>query len=80
MQNAEFQVKKEAAWTFCNICTGGRPEHVQCVVERYGVIDPLIQLLKLEDTKLVIAVLVCCEPLFPLKAMVELSLKRIMQL
>ena len=58
MKDGEFQVKKEAAWTYCNICTGGRPEHVQCVVQRYGVIQPLVDLLKLDDVKLTIAVLV----------------------
>jgi hypothetical protein len=40
LQNAEFDVKKEAAWAISNATSGGTPEQIRHIVD-LGCIKPL---------------------------------------
>eukprot|EP00511_Aplanochytrium_stocchinoi_P001499 CAMPEP_0204842746 /NCGR_PEP_ID=MMETSP1346-20131115/47571_1 /ASSEMBLY_ACC=CAM_ASM_000771 /TAXON_ID=215587 /ORGANISM="Aplanochytrium stocchinoi, Strain GSBS06" /LENGTH=522 /DNA_ID=CAMNT_0051981767 /DNA_START=52 /DNA_END=1617 /DNA_ORIENTATION=- len=50
--NDEWPVKKEAAWVISNVCTGGAPEHIQCLVEREKAIPVIFDLIKTGDIKI----------------------------
>ena len=52
----EFKVQKEAVWTVANFTTGGSVDQLIQLVQA-GVLEPLINLLTIPDTKIVIIIL-----------------------
>ena len=52
----EFKVQKEAVWTVANFTTGGTVDQLVQLVQA-GVLEPLINLLDIQDTKMVIIIL-----------------------
>ncbi|KAF4655989.1 Importin alpha subunit (Karyopherin alpha subunit) (Serine-rich RNA polymerase I suppressor protein) [Perkinsus chesapeaki] len=52
LANAEFDVKKEAAWAVSNATAGGSPEQVDYLVQN-GCVKPLCDLLDVTDSKIV---------------------------
>lgn len=59
LQNAEFDIKKEAAWAISNATSGGSHEQIKYLVEQ-GCIKPLCDLLICPDPRIVT---VCLEGL-----------------
>lgn len=58
--NDRWEVKKEAIWTLCNICTTGHESHLRSLVQRGGL-RPLSDTLASSDTKLIKIVLEATE-------------------
>ncbi|XP_020941285.1 importin subunit alpha-8 isoform X1 [Sus scrofa] len=56
LKNGEFKVQKEAVWTVANFTTGGTVDQLVQLVQA-GVLEPLINLLDIQDTKMVIIIL-----------------------
>ncbi|KAF0920702.1 hypothetical protein E2562_036405 [Oryza meyeriana var. granulata] len=52
LQNADFDVKKEAAWAISNATSGGTPDQIEYLVSQ-GCIKPLCDLLNHKDSKIV---------------------------
>lgn len=52
LQNAEFDIKKEAAWAISNATSGGNPEQIKLLVEA-GCIRPLCDLLVCFDPRII---------------------------
>ena len=52
LSHAEFDIKKEAAWTIANTTSGGTPEQIEYLVQR-GCIPPLCDLLTVQDNQIV---------------------------
>lgn len=52
MSQAEWEVRKEAAWVVSNVATGGSGQHVHMLVE-LGVLKPLSDLLDAADVKVI---------------------------
>ncbi|KAL0716719.1 hypothetical protein Bca4012_066041 [Brassica carinata] len=59
LQNAEFDIKKEAAWAVSNATSGGSPDQIKYMVEQ-GVVKPLCDLLICPDPRIIT---VCLEGL-----------------
>lgn len=38
---ADYDVRKEAVWTVCNLCSGGSPEQIKYVVDKYPTMPTL---------------------------------------
>ena len=56
LMNAEFDIRKEAAWAISNATSGGLPEQIKMLVTQ-GCIPPLCELLKVADPKIVMVAL-----------------------
>ena len=52
LQNAEFDIKKEAAWAISNATSGGSAEQIRRLVE-FGCIRPLCDLLDAKDARII---------------------------
>ena len=52
LANAEFDIKKEAAWSISNATSGGSPQQIKYLVQQ-GCIPPLCDLLTVADAKIV---------------------------
>jgi importin subunit alpha-1 len=52
LTNAEFDIKKEAAWAVSNATSGGTPDQIKFLVQQ-GCIPPLCELLVAQDYKIV---------------------------
>lgn len=52
LQNAEFDIKKEAAWAVSNATSGGTAEQIHALVQT-GCIKPLCDLLAVQDVRIV---------------------------
>lgn len=52
LANAEFDVKKEAAWAVANATSGGSPEQIEYLVN-LGVIQSFCEILKAADPRIV---------------------------
>jgi importin subunit alpha-6/7 len=52
LANAEFEIRKEAAWAISNATSGGSPEQIKFLVTQ-GCIRPLCDLLTCSDPKIV---------------------------
>mmetsp|Transcript_23799 Transcript_23799/g.75423 ORF Transcript_23799/g.75423 Transcript_23799/m.75423 type:complete len:539 (-) Transcript_23799:269-1885(-) len=52
LQTADFDIKKEAAWAISNATSGGSPLQIGYLIEQ-GCIKPLVELLKVSDTKII---------------------------
>jgi len=73
LANADFEVKKEAAWAISNSTTGGRKDQVEALVEM-GCIPPLCKLLDCKDPRIIVVALEGLENILKLgKAEVELQ-------
>jgi len=57
LRNAEFSVKREAAWTIANICSAGDDSQMRCIVENFNTLEPLGDLLALDDDRITDVVL-----------------------
>nr|KAF6447284.1 karyopherin subunit alpha 7 [Rousettus aegyptiacus] len=56
LKNGDFKVQKEAIWAVANFTTGGTVDQLIQLV-RSGVLEPLVNLLAIQDTKIVIIIL-----------------------
>lgn len=56
LMNAEFDIRKEAAWAISNATSGGLPEQIKILVQQ-GCIPPLCELLTVNDSKIVMVAL-----------------------
>jgi len=54
--NAEFDIRKEAAWAISNATSGGSPEQIKFLVQQ-GCVPPLAELLNVQDPKIIIVAL-----------------------
>lgn len=52
LQTADFDIKKEAAWVISNATSGGTPQQIDYLV-RSGCIKPMVDLMSVQDTKIV---------------------------
>jgi len=52
LANAEFDIKKEAAWAVSNTTSGGSPEQIRYLVQQ-GCIKPLCDLLTVSDARII---------------------------
>jgi len=52
LANAEFDIKKEAAWAISNATSGGSPEQIRYLVEQ-NCIKPLCDLLTASDARVI---------------------------
>eukprot|EP00929_Paragymnodinium_shiwhaense_P012816 TRINITY_DN120709_c0_g1_i1.p2 TRINITY_DN120709_c0_g1~~TRINITY_DN120709_c0_g1_i1.p2 ORF type:complete len:538 (+),score=181.48 TRINITY_DN120709_c0_g1_i1:69-1682(+) len=52
LQTADFDIKKEAAWVISNATSGGSPQQIDYLV-RNGCIKPMVDLMSVQDTKIV---------------------------
>jgi len=52
LSNAEFDIRKEAAWAISNATSGGSPQQIKFLVQQ-GCIRPLCDLLTVNDVKIV---------------------------
>jgi len=52
LTNAEFDIKKEAAWAISNATSGGTPQQIKYLVQQ-GCIKPLCDLLTFQDARIV---------------------------
>ncbi len=52
MKTAEFDIKKEACWALSNATSGGKPQHVQYLVEQ-GLLPALCDLFVCADPKII---------------------------
>merc|ERR1711957_1001303 len=52
LTNAEFDIRKEAAWAISNATSGGSPQQIKFLVQQ-GCIRPLCDLLTVNDVKIV---------------------------
>lgn len=52
LANAEFDIRKEAAWAISNATSGGSPQQIKFLVQQ-GCIRPLCDLLTVNDVKIV---------------------------
>jgi len=57
VKSSDFDLKKEAAWVLANSCSCGTPEQITMLVSQANVIQPLCDVLTLQDTKLLKTVL-----------------------
>lgn len=60
LQTADFDIKKEAAWAISNATSGGSPQQVEYLVE-CGCIKPMVDLMGVQDTKIIGVSLECLE-------------------
>ncbi|XP_036097629.1 importin subunit alpha-8 [Molossus molossus] len=56
LKNGDFKVQKEAVWTVANFTTGGTMDQLLQLIHS-GVLDPLVNLLTIPDTKFVVIIL-----------------------
>ncbi|KAM9584463.1 importin subunit alpha-8 [Trichechus inunguis] len=56
LKNGEFKVQKEAVWTVANFTTGGTVDQLIQLVQS-GVLEPLVNLLSVQDPKMVLIIL-----------------------
>ncbi|XP_039736276.1 importin subunit alpha-8 [Pteropus medius] len=56
LKNGDFKVQKEAIWAVANFTTGGTVDQLIQLV-RSGVLEPLVNLLTVQDAKIVIIIL-----------------------
>eukprot|EP00051_Salpingoeca_urceolata_P032106 m.496455 g.496455 ORF g.496455 m.496455 type:complete len:521 (-) comp47742_c0_seq1:289-1851(-) len=56
LQHSEFRTRKEAAWALANLTTGGTAQQTLSLVHM-GALRPLIDLLQVQDAKIVLLVL-----------------------
>ncbi|KAI3849425.1 hypothetical protein MKX03_030821 [Papaver bracteatum] len=56
LRHEEFEIKKEAAWAITNASVGAEHEHIRYLVEQ-GCINPLCDLLKSTDSRIVMVCL-----------------------
>lgn len=57
VKSSDFDLKKEAAWVLANSCSCGTPEQIRMLVSQANIIQPLCDVLTLQDTKLLKTVL-----------------------
>lgn len=60
LKNADFDIKKEAAWAISNATSGGSIEQIRYLVDQGGV-EPMCELLGLEDARMVTVALEALE-------------------
>ncbi|KAK2508993.1 hypothetical protein MC885_012494 [Smutsia gigantea] len=56
LQNGEFKVQKEAVWAVANFTTGSTMDQLIQLIHS-GVLEPLVNLLPIQDTRIVIIIL-----------------------
>jgi len=67
LTNAEFDIRKEAAWAISNATSGGNPQQIQFLVQQ-GCIRPLCDLLTGSDPKIVTIALEGLENILKVRA------------
>lgn len=70
--NDRWEVKKEAIWTLCNICTTGHDYHIRSLIQRGGL-SPLSESLTSKDTKVIKIVLEATEKILELSEKLNLN-------
>lgn len=73
LSEAEFDIKKEAAWAISNATSGGRHEQIHTLVQA-GAIKPLCDLLTCSDPRIITVALEGIENILKASSMLRTSL------
>jgi len=62
LRNADFDIRKEAAWALSNATSGGSPDQIRYMVDQ-GLIEPMCELLQCADPRIILVALEALENL-----------------